>query len=259
MRRYGRLWLSCLRQAIRRDLQFRSQTIINAIASAAELVLGLVPVLVLTGMSTTATGWNSPLTLVVVGLYGACTGLMDCFVTPNLRRIDTYVRQGELDLILIRPVNAQLFALLRWMEPAEFGRVVTGLALAAAGAHAAHLSIDPVLLAEAASWIATGFIGYSLLWANLAYLAFWTESSAPINDVAQQAREAGKYPQTYFPKSVQLVLATVVPAGLIAAVPVGVLTGTAVALSTAVLLLTTGVLLTVLHWQVASRRYSSAS
>jgi ABC-2 type transport system permease protein len=259
MRRYGRLWWSCLRQAIRRDLQFRSQTIINAIASAAELVLGLVPVLILTGTSATATGWNSPLTLVVVGLFGACTGLMDCFVTPNLRRIDGYVRQGQLDLILIRPVNAQLFAALRWMEPAELGRVVTGLALAAAGAQAAHLSIDPALLAEAAIWMATGCIGFSLLWANLAYVAFWTDSADPINEVALQVREAGKYPLTYFPKSVQLVLTTVAPAGLIAAVPVGVLTGTTAALSTVALLLTAGVLLTVLHWQVASRRYSSAS
>lgn len=259
MRRYGRLWWSCLRQAIRRDLQFRSQTAINLIASAAELVLGLIPVLVLTGTSTTASGWNSPLTLVVVGLYGACTGLMDCFVTPNLRRIDGYVRRGELDLILIRPVNAQLFASLRWMEPAELGRVVTGLGLAVAGAHAAHLSPDPVLLFKAAIWTATGCIGYSLLWANLAYVAFWTESAEPINDVAQRAREAGKYPQTYFPKSVQLVLATIVPAGLIAAVPVGVLTGTAAPLSSAALLLMAGFILTVLHWQIASRRYSSAS
>jgi ABC-2 type transport system permease protein len=184
---------------------------------------------------------------------------MDCFVTPNLRRIDGYVRQGQLDLILIRPVNAQLFAALRWMEPAELGRVVTGLALAAAGAHAAHLSISPALLAEAAIWMATGCIGFSLLWANLAYVAFWTDSADPINEVALQVREAGKYPLTYFPKSVQLILTTIAPAGLIAAVPVGVLTGTTAALSTVALLLTAGVLLTVLHWQVASRRYSSAS
>jgi ABC-2 type transport system permease protein len=259
MRRYARLWWSCLRQAIRRDLQFRSQTIINAIASTAELVLGLIPVLILTGTSAAAVGWSGPLTLVVVGIYGACTGLMDCFVAPNLRRIDGYVRKGELDLILVRPVNAQLFATLRWMEPAELGRVVTGLALATAGAHAAHLSIDPGLLIRVGVWVAIGFVGFSLLWANLVYLAFWIESAEPINEVALQVREAGRYPLAYFPKSVQLVLATIVPAGLIAAVPAKVLTGTVAALSTGVLLLTLGLVLTILHWQLASRRYSSTS
>ncbi|QNE21128.1 hypothetical protein F1D05_28475 [Kribbella qitaiheensis] len=259
MKRYARLWWSCLKQAIRRDLQFRSQTVTNAIASTAELVLGLIPVLILTGTAAAAVGWNGPLTLIVVGIYGACTGLMDCFVAPNLRRIDGYVRKGELDLILVRPVNAQLFAALRWMEPAELGRVVTGLGLAAAGAHAAHLPITPELIVRAAGWTAIGFIGFSLLWANLVYLAFWFESAEPINEVALQAREAGRYPLAYFPKSVQFVLATIVPAGLIAAVPAKVLAGTVAALSTGLLLLTVGVLLTILHWQLASRRYSSAS
>jgi ABC-2 type transport system permease protein len=259
MKRYARLWWSCLRQAIRRDLQFRSQTIINAVASIAELVLGLIPVLILTGTSGTGPGWSGPLTLVVVGIYGACTGLMDCFVAPNLRRIDGYVRKGDLDLILIRPVNAQLFAILRWMEPAELGRVITGLGLAAAGAHAAHLTITPGLLIRAGVWTAIGFVGFSLLWANLVYLAFWFESAEPINEVALQTREAGRYPLVYYPRSVQLVLATIVPAGLIAAVPAKVLTGTVTTLSAGVLLLTIGVLLTIVHWQLASRRYSSAS
>ena len=153
MKRYARLWWACLRQAIRRDLQFRSQTLINAVASIGELGLGLIPVLILTGTSASAVGWNGPLTLVVVGLYGACTGLMDCFVAPNLRRIDGYVRKGDLDLILVRPVNAQLFATLRWMGPAELGRVVTGLGLAAAGAHAAHLSLTPGLVIRAGVWV----------------------------------------------------------------------------------------------------------
>ena len=259
MKRYARLWWACLRQAIRRDLQFRSQTIINLIASTAELVVGLIPVLILTGTSATAAGWNGPLTLVVVGLYGACTGLMDCFIAPNLRRIDGYVRKGDLDLILIRPVNAQLFSTLRWMGPAELGRVVSGLGLAIGGAHAAGLSFDLGLVVRAALWVIIGFVGFSLLWANLVYLAFWIESAEPINEVAIQVREAGKYPITYFPKSAQFVLATVVPAGLIAAVPARVLTGTATALSLGFLVLAVGLAITVVHWQLASRRYSSAS
>jgi ABC-2 type transport system permease protein len=42
-------------------------------------------------------------------------------------------------------------------------------------------------------------------------------------------------------------------------VPAKVLTGTATTLATGLLLLAGGVALTILHWQLASRRYSSAS
>jgi ABC-2 type transport system permease protein len=254
-----RLWRSCFAQAIRRDLQFRSQTILNAFSSTLDLILGVVPVLVLTDSSATASGWTGSLAVVVVGAYGVCTGLMDCFIAPNLTRIDAYVRRGDLDLILIRPVNAPLYSALRWMEPAELGRVLTGLALMIAAAHTAGLAPDPAVLLVSAAWASIGVAGFSLLWANLAYLAFWVESAEPINEVAVQVREAGKYPLTYFPKPVQLLLRTLVPAGLVAAVPVEALTSPTDGLWVAALSLAAALAFTALHWRVANRRYSSAS
>ncbi|ADB30848.1 protein of unknown function DUF990 [Kribbella flavida DSM 17836] len=255
--RWPRLLWGCFRQAVRRDLQFRSQTLINALSSIGDLALGIVPVLILTGAGGTA--WTGSLAVVVVGIYGISTGLMDCFVTPNLAKIDGYVRQGDLDLILVRPVNAQLFTALRWMEPAELGRVASGFALVLAGLHTAGLQPAPDLVLRALAWAAIGFVGFSLLWANLVYLAFWFDSAEPVNEIALQLREAGKYPISYFSGPARLVLSTVAPAGLIAAVPVQTLTGTTSHLLLALPALVVGLLLTVLHWQLASRRYSSAS
>jgi ABC-2 type transport system permease protein len=252
-----RLFRACLKQAIRRDLQFRSQTAINAFSSIGDLVLGVVPVLILTGAGGTA--WTGPLAVVVVGIFGISTGLMDCFVRPNLAKMHAYVRQGDLDLILIRPVNAQLFATLRWMEPAELGRVLSGAAMVAVGLHLADVRPGPDLVLQAVAWAAIGFVGFSLLWANLAYSAFWFDSADPINEIASQLREAGKYPISYFTGAARLVLMTLAPAGLVAAVPVETLTGAASPLLLAVPALVAGVLLTKLHWQLASRRYSSAS
>jgi ABC-2 type transport system permease protein len=252
-----RLFWACFRQAIRRDLQFRSQTAINAFSSIGDLVLGVVPVLILTGAGGTA--WTGPLAVVVVGIFGISTGLMDCFVKPNLAKMHTYVRQGDLDLILIRPVDAQLFATLRWMEPAELGRVLSGAAMVAVGLHLADLEPDAGLVVQAVAWAAIGFVGFSLLWANLAYSAFWFESADPINEIAAQLREAGKYPISYFTGAARLVLMTLAPAGLVAAVPVETLTGTASPLLLALPALAAGLLLTKFHWHLASRRYSSAS
>ncbi len=252
-----RLFWACLKQAIRRDLQFRSQTAINAFSSIGDLVLGVVPVLIITNAGGTA--WTGPLAVVVVGIFGISTGLMDCFVRPNLAKMHSYVRQGDLDLILIRPVNAQLFAGLRWMEPAELGRVLSGAAMVAVGLHTADLHPDSGLVLQAVAWAVIGFVGFSLLWANLAYSAFWFESAEPINEIASQVREAGKYPISYFTGAARLVLLTLAPAGLVAAVPVETLTGTASPLLLALPALAVGLLLTRLHWHLASRRYSSAS
>ncbi len=253
------LWGSCIGQAFKRDLQFRSQTLINGLSSVLELGLSAIPVLILTRDAGAASGWNGPRAVAVVGAYGAGSGIIDCFVAPNMRRIDLYVRRGDLDLMLIRPVNAFLHTALRWIEPAELGRVVTGLGLLALALRTGDVSVAWSTLLTAAAWAIIGIIGYSLIWANFVYLAFWADSAEPMNDVAVQLREAGKYPLAYFSKPVRLLLRTLVPAGLIAATPVDVLTGNSSALWAGACGLVIAVTVTAVHWRVAIRRYSSAS
>jgi len=225
VRRHLRLWSSCVMQAVRRDLQFRSQVALSAVSSLVELGLGVIPVLILTGEGGASSGWTGPLAVAVVGLFGVGSGVIDCFVAPNLRRIDAYVRRGELDLILMRPVSAPLYAALRWVDPAELGRVLVGFGLFFAGLHAGRVDVTVGALAVALLWSGIGVAGFSLLWANLAYLAFWVESAEPMSDVALQVRALGMYPRVYFPRPVQAVATSVVPVGLVAAVPVEVLIG----------------------------------
>jgi ABC-2 type transport system permease protein len=259
LRTHALLWSACFGQAVRRDLQFRSQTLLNVCSSLLELVLGVVPVLILTGQAGAASGWTGPLSVAVVGAYGVCAGLIDCFVAPNLRRIDTYVRRGDLDLVLIRPVNAPVYSALRWMEPGELSRVVAGLGLLLAGLHAAHVSPGVAAVGTAIGWAVIGIVGFSLLWANLVYLAFWVDSAEPVNEVALQVREAGKYPLGYFPRPVRAVLRSLIPAGLVAAVPVGVLRGPGPSLGIGACGLVGAIAVTALHWRAALHRYSSAS
>ncbi len=85
--RHAYLWSDVVGQAVRRDLQFRSQAYLTAATSVAELGLGMIPVLILTGADGGAGQWSSTTGLVVVGIFGMATGLMDCFVTPNLRKL----------------------------------------------------------------------------------------------------------------------------------------------------------------------------
>ncbi len=214
------LWSDVFAQAVRRDLQFRSQTYTNAASGVAELLLGMVPVLIITNVGGASGGWTGPLGIAVVGMFGLTTGLMDCFVSPNLRKFDSYVRRGDLDLILIRPVNAPLYAALRWVEPAELGRSLAGLGLLSTGLFAAGVTLTPSGVASALGWAIVGLVAYSTLWANLVFMAFWVESAEPINDVAAQLRTAGQYPVAYFPQWARTGLGSIIPASLLAAVPV---------------------------------------
>lgn len=253
------LWSAVVGQAVRRDLQFRSQAYLTAATSVAELGLGMIPVLILTGADGGAGQWSSTTGLVVVGIFGMATGLMDCFVTPNLRKFDSYIRRGDLDLILLRPVIAPLYCLLRWVEPAELGRVVVGAGLVMAGVIGGDLSVSPSSAATASTMGVLGIIGFSLTWANLVMLAFWAESAEPVNDVAVQLRGAGQYPNSYFPGWARTLLMTVAPASLMGAYPAAVAVGREDFLPWLTVLVLAGVGLTLLHWRLALRTYDSAS
>lgn len=140
--RHLRLWQECLNQAVRRDLQFRSQTFTTAVTAIIDLGLALVPVLIMTSATAGRGGWSWPLATAVVGAYGLGSSLIDCFVSPNLRRMDTYVRRGDLDLVLIRPVYAPLYTTLRWIRPSELTGALSGAALLITGLHLAHQPIS---------------------------------------------------------------------------------------------------------------------
>lgn len=261
LRRHLLVWWQVTVQAVRRDLQFRSQAVATIITSIAELCLALVPVLVIASIAGTASGWSPPLALAVSGAYGISAAVLDCFVSPNCARMDRYVREGELDLLLMRPVRTGFLAAVRWVAPSELAAVLPGAGLLTAGLLLADARPDAADLAAAAGWAAVGTVAFACLWLNLSYLAFWMDGSEPVHFVVLSLRTAGQYPQQYFPRPTRVVLATVIPAGLLGAVPVEALLGdVSLGLLAAAVIGTASMgALTALHWTIALRHYSGAS
>lgn len=205
-------------QAVRRDLQFRSQVWIGALAGLGELAAGLVPVLVITSFYPA----SSPVAGLVVptaGFFALACGLMDTFLTPGLRRFDTAVRKGDLDASLLRPVPTVFYAISRWMRPAELAKAAAGIALLAAWVLVAQVAPTVSELLLGGLIALAGATAYSAAWASMAFLALWLKSIEPVNDLAAVWRNAGQYPLGVFVQGVTVVLQTVIPVLGLAALP----------------------------------------
>lgn len=254
-----RVWLALLRQAVMRDLQFRSQAWLNLGAGLAELAVGLVPVLVLESYASESSGLSTGSGLLIVAFYGMAAGVVDCFVAPGLRRFDLTLRRGELDLALLRPGSTFVIGILRWMQPPELGKLVAGLALLGYLIVSGVVPVSVPGVLAAVVWLVVGVVVFSCFWTNLVLLAFWTRSIEPINDVAAGVRTAGQYPLGYFPVWARAVLVTVAPAGLLAAVPGEQLVAPTWLVLAAVPAAAVTVVLTGWHWRSGLRSYESAS
>jgi len=256
-----RWWWACVVQAVRRDLQFRTQAIATVVTAVLDLGLSIIPVLVLTQHGGAASGWTGPLAVAVVGIHGIGAALLATFITSNLTKMDDYVVDGDLDLVLIRPIPSLVQTTLRWVQPAELWGVLTGGALLVGGLTAAGVRPGVVEMLMAAAWVVLGIVGFTAFWMNLSYLAFWFASAQPVSQIATQLLGAGRYPRAYLQRAARTVFSTLVPASLVGAVPVEALLGETGAIWLLVALagvLLAGVL-TAGHWTLALRRYESAS
>ncbi|UED87172.1 ABC transporter permease [Streptomyces profundus] len=253
-----RVWRQLVRQALMRDLQFRSQAWTHLGASVGELAVGILPVLILTGHPGTDQAIPRE-SVLAVGIFAITTGLMDCFVTPGLRAFDLAVRRGELDLAIIRPVPTFFYAVLRWIQPTELGRCLTGFAILAIAIQEFDIRPDPHAMVCVLVWALVGSFAYCAFWANLAFAAFWVRSVEPVNELAAAWRGSGQYPRQFFPRTFQVVLVSFAPAALSGSYPAQRFLDPSSSLVLAPVVLLASFSLTALVWRRGLARYDSAS
>jgi ABC-2 type transport system permease protein len=252
------VWVKLIRQAVMRDLQFRSQAWLHLVSSIGEVVVGILPVLILTSYAGSGSV-IAQASMLTVGIFGISTGLMDCFISPGLRRFDSAVRKGELDLAIIRPVPTFFYAVLRWIQPTELGKCLAGIAILIVTTRTYHLGFHPYAVMSMIVWAIAGSVAYCMFWADLTLIAFWVRSIEPVNDLAAALLGAGQYPRQFFPRTVQVILVSFAPAALTGSFPAQQLLRPAAALIFAPVVLIASCSLTALIWRHGIVLYNSAS
>ena len=247
--------------ALIREAQFRAQAWTTIFVGLVEVLAGVVPVVVIFTHSNRVNGWDAGLVIAIAGVAEVMTSLLATFIAPNQSKMTDYIRGGQLDLILIRPVASQPFAALRWVQPAEAWGILTGTALMIIGLAASDIPVRPELIITAVPGFVLGFAAVALVWTNLGYLAFWLTSVGALSELFSALLTAGKYPLAFFPRAVRVIMVSVLPLGLATTIPVQLLTGDVrpLLLLYGLGLVVVLVIITRLHWLAGMRRYSSVS
>lgn len=261
VRRHARLWRRFLTQGIVRETHYRASFLATIAVGIIQLVLSLVPVLLLYSFTDMVNGWTQGEVIALNGMYQASFAVLAMLVQPNMHRMSGYVRQGELDLILVRPVASQFYVTLRWVDPAEVFNVAIGIAVVVIGLQRAGVTTEIGNIALAILLTICGMVLLTCAWSALVYLAFWFTTVEPIPMVARDVMDAGRYPLGFYPAAVRLFLGFVFPVGFATTFPVEALVGRSgwelglagMGLSAVALLLLRS------YWRFAVRFYSSAS
>ena len=260
MRRYLRLLGIFWRAALSTELEYRVNFASNVLMSLFWVVWAGVGISVYFRFTDSVVGWSYAELLVVVGLFFAVNGVRQAVLDPNLSRMTEYVRNGTLDFLLTKPVDAQFMASFRHVGVYNLLDPVIGLGLAAIGL---VLEGRGVGLADLGAFVVTTAAGllvlYALTVASMA-LAVRLVSSEGIEEVTFSFVEAARFPVQLYRRPVQTLL-TVVPVAFLTTFPAEALLGRLDPgwLLVAPVVGVTAVLAASAAWRIALRGYSGAS
>jgi len=261
MFRYFKLYYHFFRNCLVRTMEFRFNSFILSSVQIlwAGVLLGSLTLIF--GQVDSIAGWNEKevLILAVVGML--FYDIMDLFVTENLQRFSHFIRHGEFDFVLLKPVNPRFMASARY---ASFGTVLRLFVL---------IFVLLSLLKGAGvypgvfEWFGFSFllgagliIFYNIFFAVVT-TNFWLINLFNFGDLFDRVVSSGRYPTDIFKGGLKSFFIYVIPIVLIATMPVLVLFGKAKPeffwLAGGLVAATS--ILSELFWRFALKHYQSAS
>jgi len=259
--RYLRLWRRFAIIALVREAEYRANFLIGVGEGVVQLALAVVTFLLLYHFTNTVAGWTQAQALVLVGVYRIVDGLIGLQIAPNMLAISGYIRRGEMDFLLLRPVSGQFLVSLRMLELPEAVNVVIGLALTVYAGNLAHVQWTIVSVAAALTFGLCGLAVLYALWFLTVTLSFWLVQVDSLDTLFYSLFETARYPVSFFKGLVRALLTFAVPVAFATTFPAQALLGNADPrlLPVGLVLAAAALAATHLFWTYAVRRYSSAS
>jgi ABC-2 type transport system permease protein len=258
---YFRLLSVFYRTSVQTDMEYRADFFARLVASLLGLLTTVGSLFIAFQYTSHIGGWTFPQTLVLLAVYYLMDGLIEMFIAPNMREIMVQVREGTLDFVLLKPVNAQFMATFRTLNIWRMANVLVGIGVALYTIRQLALVIGPAQAASFALALVAGMAVVYSFWLVLVTLSFWFVRVENIEQIVWQAFEAGRYPVEIYPGWLRSVLTYMIPVVFIITVPAQALAGrleggfVLVALGVAA----AAVLLSSAFWRFGLRFYTGAS
>ncbi len=227
IRRYARLWRYLAHRSMMTQLAYRGDFLMGLARNAATVALALVFYQVLFLRTNNIAGWDKSALLVLYGTFRLVKGILYFFAEDTITAIPEAVRKGELDFLLLKPVSARFLLTCAQVNLGAVVNAVIGVGLVLYGLHgnATPLTVD----------LAVGYLGlvtcavvifYNILFMVMT-VAFWAVKVDGLQYLFDELLNMAGLPSAAYRGFLGVLFSYVLPVGLAASVPAGVVTGRA--------------------------------
>lgn len=129
MRYYLRVWLMFFRNALIRELTFRSNFVITILTRAFWFAAQLTLFEIIYRNVKSIGDWSRPEYFAFMATGMLINALVEAFFMPNAANFTELIRSGNLDFALLKPIDTQFLISFEKMDLAMFNQILLALAL----------------------------------------------------------------------------------------------------------------------------------
>ncbi len=258
---YFRLWRRFATIAFVRLMEYRFRFFVGIGTGLAELALAVLTFLIVYQFTDEVAGWSRAQVLLLTGIYRDVDGLISLQIAPNMQAISGYIREGEMDFILLGPVSSRFLVSTRQMGLTAIFNIVAGLALAIYAGNLAGVQWSVTGVMEATCFPLCGLLLLCCLWFFIVTFSFWLVQVDTLDSLFYSLFETARYPVSFFKGLLRGLLTFAFPVAFATTFPAQALLGGAnpAYLPFGILLAALALVGTHRFWNYAVRHYSSAS
>lgn len=204
---------------LRGQLTYPGSFALDVVAQVLAQATELISLLVLFGQVSALGGFDAREVLLMYGLAATAFGLADLSV-GQVERLPEYIRTGEFDVMLLRPLDTLAQVLTADVALKRLGRVVTGGAVLAWALTALPLTWTPATVWLAVTTPVCGAALLASVWVAANAVSFWLVDGRELaNSVTYGSNFATSYPITVYQPWLRRVMCFAVPGAFVAYFP----------------------------------------
>ena len=214
-----------LRVSLATVMQYRSNFLLGMATGLLHAVGTIAPLALVFWHRDNIGGWELPHALLVMAFFLLMSGIQSGIFEPNLGEAVESIRLGTLDLMLMKPVDAQLLVSLRKFNAAAVWDLVAGVVVAAVASSSLQASgVEDLLLAVAL--FGTGVVAMYGLWLLAICVSFFFVRVDNLRFLLWAVTDAGRWPIDVFTGVARFLLVALVSVALITSFPADAVRGT---------------------------------
>jgi ABC-2 type transport system permease protein len=223
--RYARLYSLFLVQQFKTLMEYRANFFIGASSTVIMQGAGVLAVWVVMRQIPNLNGWSFEEVLLIYGMLTLAKSINHMFA-DNLWTIGfRYIRTGNFDRFLVRPINPLFHLLADRFCHDGIGNFLIGIVLVGTAARSLHIAWTVGHLLYFLLAVLSGgaiFIALNLI---TAVSSFWIVESVPVTQIIFNTHEFSQYPLTIYPRGIEILLTWIIPYGFASFYPASYLLG----------------------------------